>query len=195
MPRPSPSREATPRRVSHRRFSIVDGMWLIGAAAVGMVLSRDYLASLARMMGGSRTEQVLEAVYGVSNITALALMLVLIPLRLRRPRPGPRWLARQPGFAACVAATAALGIGGLHSLVLWAFRPWGGGGQPWPFQQLWVIGSMHVPHAVAGCWLILLLSGRWRAEPGWIDRLGRACGFVFVGWLAFGSLVLLIVFW
>ena len=37
--------------------------------------------------------------------------------------------------------------------------------------------------AVAVSWLILWLGGGWRAEPSWIDRLGRLLG---VFWIVFG---------
>jgi hypothetical protein len=34
--------------------------------------------------------------------------------------------------------------------------------------------------AVAGAWLALVLSGRWRPEPDWIDRAGRAFGVCWI---------------
>jgi hypothetical protein len=36
--------------------------------------------------------------------------------------------------------------------------------------------------AVVVAWVILLLSGRWRSEPSWIDRLGRALGVFWIVW-------------
>jgi hypothetical protein len=39
---------------------------------------------------------------------------------------------------------------------------------------------------VAAIWLLLALSGRWRPEPSWIDRLGRLLGVV---WIACAILV------
>ena len=47
----------------------------------------------------------------------------------------------------------------------------------------WTTTSDRVGLVVAGAWLILALSGRWRADPGWIDRLGCALGACWVGWL------------
>jgi hypothetical protein len=34
-------------------------------------------------------------------------------------------------------------------------------------------------------WSILVLSGRWHPEPGWIDRVGRALGmfWILIGFL------------
>jgi hypothetical protein len=39
------------------------------------------------------------------------------------------------------------------------------------------------PYVVATAWLMLALSGRWRSEPSWIDRLGRIIGVFWVGLL------------
>jgi hypothetical protein len=47
---------------------------------------------------------------------------------------------------------------------------------------------------IAGAWSILLLSRRWRPEPGWIDRMGTIIGACWiVEWLLlYGRMVLLI---
>ena len=42
--------------------------------------------------------------------------------------------------------------------------------------------------AVAAVWLVLALSGRWRPEKSWIDRLGRMLG---VTWIAISFLTAL----
>ena len=34
--------------------------------------------------------------------------------------------------------------------------------------------------AVAGAWLALALSGRWRPEPDWLDRAGRVLGLLWI---------------
>lgn len=35
---------------------------------------------------------------------------------------------------------------------------------------------------VAVVWLLLALSGRWRPEKSWIDRLGRLLGVVWIAY-------------
>ena len=35
-------------------------------------------------------------------------------------------------------------------------------------------------YAVATVWLVLALSGRWRPEKSWIDRLGRVLGVIWI---------------
>jgi hypothetical protein len=48
-----------------------------------------------------------------------------------------------------------------------------------PDEPGWTLGGF----AVAICWATLALGGRWRAEPSWIDRLGRIVG---VAWMVMG---------
>ncbi len=40
--------------------------------------------------------------------------------------------------------------------------------------------AQQVSFSVAGAWLTLALSGRWKSETSWIDRLGRALGFAWI---------------
>jgi hypothetical protein len=53
-------------------------------------------------------------------------------------------------------------------------------------QPMFLVGG-----AVASVWIVLWLSGTWRAERSWIDRAGRALGIywitisVFFGWAFF----------
>ena len=39
---------------------------------------------------------------------------------------------------------------------------------------------------MAGSWLTLSLNRRWRPEPTWLDRLGRALGLY---WIACGGML------
>jgi hypothetical protein len=38
-----------------------------------------------------------------------------------------------------------------------------------------------VGFAVLGSWAALVLNGRWRPKPSWIDRSGRAIGATWIG--------------
>jgi hypothetical protein len=55
----------------------------------------------------------------------------------------------------------------------------GAGGYP-IFNYFWHGAILHIPPAVGGIWLTLIASGRWRVEPSWIDRFGRAIGFYWI---------------
>ena len=37
-----------------------------------------------------------------------------------------------------------------------------------------------VGFAIAACWLVLIVGRRWRPEPSWIDRCGRALGAYWI---------------
>ncbi len=117
--------------------------------------------------------------------------LALIPARLRRPRPSLARLSRQPGAVACLAAAAAV----VASLATWALLLLPGSlgyvivsrsleGRLFP-NEYWayVYGLTAIGHAVFAAWAVLLLSGRWRAEPSWIDRAGRAFGLAWIALL------------
>jgi len=39
--------------------------------------------------------------------------------------------------------------------------------------------------AVAAVWAVQVIGGRFRAEPSWIDRLGRALGVFWIGMIPF----------
>jgi len=127
----------------------------------------------------------------VPRYTAMG-MVALLVLRLRRPRPGWRRLSRQPGAVACAAATAALMAGGVLvvSYYLSMVNPIGSTALNVPVHMPnewtlgrhdWPIIESRIPTAVIAAWLALALSGRWRAEPRWIDRIGRVFGSFWVG--------------
>jgi hypothetical protein len=168
-----------------RRFTIADGMIFVAGAALAVMLTHEYDTSFYVVWKRVSADRLLILVQGSSQCVAAAFMLALIPIRLLRPRPGLRRLVRQPGFAACCAIAAVLVLGFIEGLMWVVFRDvQKGQGDSWPFQQLWEIGvGYRGPFVVAGAWLLLALTGRWRAEKSWVDRLGRALGAVWVVWL------------
>ena len=97
-------------------------------------------------------------------------------VRLRTPRPPFRRLTRQPGMAGCTAASVAI-LYELTGIALIAHK----------LGIQWAIGRRFLPDSsgflrlngdlvslwVAAAWMVLALGGWSRAEPGWVDRLGR----------------------
>jgi hypothetical protein len=107
----------------------------------------------------------------------------LAALRLVPPRPRLRRLARQPGTVACWAASFVLAIEIALSLVILS----GITNQRLGSLSHFIMSSAGFRHmtskvgfAVAAAWLTLALSGRWRAEPDWIDRAGRVLGAIWI---------------
>jgi len=134
---------------------------------------------------------------------AISWAAAILFLRLRRPRERWRRLIRQPGLVACLATLlvvvarvpgyTATRLRIMGNTQLTTYRPLFvsgesmGMGMPWDAsivvfgydQALNTMAMIGV--AVAASWLLLAASGRWRAEPSWIDRAGRALG---VYWIA-----------
>ncbi len=107
------------------------------------------------------------------------LMLCSITFRLRSPRPPVRELLDQPGFLGCLAPLLVVPLGLLvYSVSLRSL------------QQVW-IGSMLLATPVA--WVLLFVSGRWKAEPGWIDRFGRGVSIAWMIWVVVYAVLLVVV--
>jgi hypothetical protein len=166
-----------------RRFNLGDLMILIAALAPG--LARVPAESLVIGFAVSKLpppelwsrEWLWEAATGRSwAVTTLAgevfnlvvPFLLILPLaqlafRIRRPRPPMNRALLQPGTAASVALV--LSFLALFELSALGFLP------PSPLVRQAVGGG-----SVALAWVVLAISGRWRREPGWIDRTGRLVG-------------------
>ena len=180
-----------------RRFNLGDLMIVVVAVAVGCGAVRAFVPDSFEYVSPSNrideTHLALVAWYFRCRVGLMLLTIGLmvasgavLVLRLRRPRPGRRRLMRQPGWVACLAASAA---GALTLLVLGAKRYADGLSdlgealltatlalEDGPFARL-----IHVSAAaVLVGWLVLALGGTWAAERSWVDRLGRAVG---VGWV------------
>jgi hypothetical protein len=183
--------------MKHRPFGLTDAMVLVAAVAAGLWGNRvDWSASPPWSQAVSY--------YSIAYLLNLvlphvaAVTVALVAIQMRKPRPAFQRLARQPGAAACMVASAALLL-----IALWAAATMAAGrvleflqnvsrlpnagahgsggalGYADAGRWLTVYGD-RVGFAVAGAWLSLLLAGRWRSEPTWTDRLGRAVGWLWL---------------
>jgi hypothetical protein len=192
---------ALSRSSPHRPFTVFDELILIIPLAAAIVVTRAFLEHERQPPNHSTQSWFWDALDWVPIITlgllprfAILVMTALFLLRLRRPRPRWRKLSRQPGFVACGAATIAALPGvllvlarylcELNPLVADRFgaryyvNEWSFGVHDWP------IIESPISTAVLAAWAVLFISGRWRVEPSWIDRAGRALGSYWVGlWL------------
>jgi hypothetical protein len=159
-----------------RRFTLFDAMILVAAVAAGLATAR---ACLLQVMPRSNPSF---AVRLTAVFVALAVTITLIPLRLRRPRP--RRPGRHPGMVASCAVALALGFILGEQASSW-LEP-----VPTPMRaepHYWAINLVFnllrldlYSLAVAGAWLALVLSGRWRPERDWLDRAGMALGVCWI---------------
>jgi len=183
-----------------RPFGLADAMLLVVAAATGLWLNRVELHWLGveffwNTDPYNKTQLILSLVLPYVAVGTAA----LLGMRLRQPHPPLRRLARQPGAVACMVASAVLlvTVGWVattmatgHIVEFSQFItpvPFKGGGHGrggtfyYPGGRMLVVYGDRVGFAVAGAWLSLLLSGHWRPERTWIDRLGRAMGWLWLG--------------
>jgi hypothetical protein len=166
-----------------RRFTVQDLMILVAATAIGLALAGSLSPGVWSFVTGSTriSDRIKGGIVGLQWMMVPGTAAVLV-IRLRQPRPRPRRLARQPGMAACSAAT-------------WAASLTGGLGLYWKLMSRSydiinysitnyysvVDAPIVIGVAVASAWLIMAMNGSWRPEPGWIDRSGRLIG---IYWLA-----------
>ncbi len=198
-----------------RRFRLLDAMILVAATAVGCAGTNVLFANpdpnaifswrtfsdlkVAVFEGQDAETRSMTAVILCGEILGACAPIVtawgvaLIALRWMGPRPRWRRLAREPGLMACCASTPSLIVLGVHGIIYamghryqllidYMVDPIGMGLIIWPM----IIGI-----SVLAAWMTLLLGGRWRAEPTWIDRLGRAIG---VFWVVVGLLMVHFMF-
>jgi hypothetical protein len=98
-------------------------------------------------------------------------------------RQGPaRRVWREPGTVACVVAVAALGLCALEETsraIRYGTGPWGSPFDPFP--NSWPLFEVRISLAVLGAWVVMAAMGRWKRSRTWVDRVGRAAGWL---WLA-----------
>jgi hypothetical protein len=167
-----------------RKFTILDATALLSATAFATLPARWMLAPLAlrlevytkdlrwefafvdslvryALADRSLGRALLNSLPPVVMTFLFSFTFVLLALRLLSPRPPAAELARQPGLWACAGAV----LGAALMIALGCYQP------------------VILPGSVALAWLGLALSGRWRSEMSWIDRLGWAVGACWVALL------------
>ncbi len=158
---------------SLRRLHIPDPLALIASTCVSLLLASRCAGDFATLAPVSRSRgQEWETV--VSCVVA-GWMVTSFLLRLRQPRPPLRSLAVQPGFAAAFAVVVALLINAVALRSIGDYTP-----LPFAYSMMATLTPGRISLSVASAWLALVLSGGWRCEASWLDRLGRVLGAVYV---------------
>jgi hypothetical protein len=173
--------------VDRRRFTLLDGMILVAATAVGYAAFQslshligigDILEALREMVASGAIGELIALLTLIALPVMVSWTLVLIPLRLIGTRPRWRRLARQPGLVACLAVATALGflamIAGVALLEIGRDNLAG-------FEDVAIfLPPPFLGLAVLASWVTLVAGRRWRPEPSWVDRLGRALGLLWI---------------
>src|SRR3954469_13856287 len=109
-------------RLRCRNFTLLDGMILVGGAAVGFTWVRS-----SNEPGIFIPNDRLLAIHAHAGLLLMLASILILILRLRRPRPTLRRVARQPGAVACFAMVAY----GLACHALYLIHDPHIGGWPW----------------------------------------------------------------
>ncbi len=183
-----------------RKFTVLDAMVLIAATGIAFVPIRLFLWENWHFPDEMSVPEIwrLGLEVNVSLIPlALSLSIALSLLSVTGPRPSRRRVYRRPGMAACTVALvyAILSTIGYAVFLYFSRALQGGMFNDNSSMMLWIRIGMQpmflVGGAVASVWIVMWLSGTWRAEPSWIDRAGRALGVYWImisvlfGWAFF----------
>lgn len=192
-----------------RRFLLSDAIVLVAATAAGFAVFKPYYAVIQPLRWARPRRSTMQFTHWIdrswdclilASPFVMAWALAILFLRLRGPQP--RWsrLVRQPGLVAgmMTAWVLALRLSGFATMcyrlyrepnvAVWTPRSGGQDGcfmGPPPGYLLFdtdhFLNTMAmIGVAVAVGWILLLASGRWRAERSWIDRTGRALGCFWI---------------
>lgn len=172
-----------------RRFHWIDAAALVGATALGLAMTKDYLESydMMLMLDGGRFAPHGFQRWGSAAVPCfVSWSLIVLALQLRSPRPRLRRLARCPG----VVTGLAVALLTLNVMAKWSAYHWKMGlpinvfGYRVAFLGLpsWLVETSEIAgFPVAATWFALWLGRWWRPEATWIDRAGRVLG---VYWIA-----------
>lgn len=192
---------------TRRRFRVADIMILVAATAIGCAFSQGISAATGGELSWQAVyKDVTEVLRGPPFegwlLTYLHLLtefvvqtspfiaswtVAFMAIRLLGPRPRWRRVARQPGMIAACASLLSLALFG--SIILGAMLASTFSGYAPDFftvTEAVYFSHLFVSMSILVSWMTLLLGRRWRAEPSWIDRLGRALA---VSWIVGGLLV------
>jgi hypothetical protein len=159
-----------------RAIYLADMMLFVFATAVSIVATRSCIEEMQIFHHGFNN---LGNWFVIASPSAMSVTLVLLLIGLLDHPPE---LFRRPGFVACwvTALGTALKLSvrfisfmdhrRFTDLQLKSF---------FNYEFYWVF-SMDMGGWIAVAWMTLILSGVWRAERNWIDRLGRAIGVFWI---------------
>ncbi len=147
-----------------RPFRLVDILILVGAAALGLSSMRPGWHQFRTFWAGIKMAPTWQAYAGIAQIgftiALLDLGVAYVWIRLIPPRLPVSDLMRQPGMLVLVLL---IGLAVLYA-ALFAFAP------------QFAPRNMIVALALGLSWCLACVRYRSRAEPGWIEGLGRFFG-------------------
>ncbi len=172
------------REESERRPSLGDAMIVVVASALALSITRYVVAEPTPLgEGGPAAYRAAFAIERWALPWLLTLAWAALAIRLRRPRPAIRRVWRQPGAVGSVLAAVA----SLYAGMLMLARRLKAAAFGQSVMSLTSDGHLYLGMTffyggamIAGGWISLVLSGRFRRRDGWIDGLGIAVGTAWI---------------
>jgi hypothetical protein len=177
------------------RMRLTDILLLVVVASIGLLPGRLHLFGFLRNLWNPSVEHgraydvLLYSVQQLIPLLAVWTVGFLVMVVARAPGDA-RQLRDQPGFVACCVASLAILLGGSISMVALRLGPDGSEAVASAYIYRFLMPpegngshanfSSETGFAVLAAWLALLLAGRWRAEPSWVDWLGRTLGLCWI---------------
>ena len=177
------------------RFTIMDGMAMVAAAAVGVALSRSYYDQVMRVARSQPQSFEYRGWVYLAALAALPLVAALAWCRLRRPFRPTRRMAREPGTVAMLAAAVSVLTIAIDQVLMLTLpgppgtRFIGGTWRPL-VGPAGMLATVTGP-AICAAWSLQWLAGYWRPRSGWIDRAGITLGMVWIALFFLRSWLLL----
>lgn len=109
----------------------------------------------------------------------------LFVIRMRHPRPPLCLTLRQPGAAACAVASLSAAVCFVHWWITFRIPVASLTTLFFGFTFAWIRVSP-IGCAVAAVWLHMKLTRCWDPEPHFIDRAGRAVGWIWIASILVG---------
>jgi len=165
-----------------RRFTVIDGMVLVAALAVGLFLGRKF-GSRVFVIDADPDNRITYLV-----CLALSVNLALLALSLMHPRPPRREWAAQPGVSAGLAVVMSFAFFILYGVGTEGIEHGFEGVNEFvsrvedEFEESleYTYTSSLTFGAVGSVWISTALVGAWRAEKTWLDRAGRVLGIFWL---------------
>ena len=179
-------------RMALARFKLRDGMILMAATAVGFGLARAVWMANEKMMGPDRGSDSLVQYwrFGALTTAICALVACLGPALLisstLSDRRSLRTKLASPGFVPPFVMVLESLCEVIYYAPTWTWVATGHQSN----EMGWIDARLIVYHVIGGrpgalivaVWIIQWINGRFRPEPTWLDRAGRAIG---IFWIAF----------
>ena len=180
-----------------RPFNLLDAVILLASVAAGLAWARADIAATiwvreqpsGTILGNHMlmrpvrfSDRLFTFRRGAAHLLACWTAALLL-LRLRRPRPHAAPVMRQPGAVAVATAVAynVVVAGGfaMAFFIRAKYKP------QWSDYAAQAIDVHGTAMAITAAWVVLAFSGRWCADPSWIDRSCRVIGLAWIGlWIS-----------